>query len=110
MSTFRFKVQLQKGRETLATSKTADGMTRPPTHDEGVLIVEGLRTGGKAALPSKARDAFEKALDDLKEKVPTNRVFGGNGDFAKVEFTYGSEKYRVEMGNHGDTADATWFT
>ena len=109
MGTFRFKVQLQKGSDTLATSKK-DDFTSPPTHDQGVEIVEGLRTKGKTALPKKAHDAFEIALDDLKEKVPYSRVFSGNGDFAKVEFTYGGEKYRVEMGNHGDTADAIWFT
>lgn len=108
MATYRFKAQLQKGFDTLATSN--DEFSSPPTHNQGVAIVEGLRAKGKDALPKKAHDEFEAALDVLKEKVPTNRGFSGNGDFDKVEFKYDNEKYRVEMGIHGETKDTIWFT
>ncbi len=107
MATYRFKAQLQKGFNTLAVSKYE--FSSPPTHNQGVAIVEGLRSEGKAALPKKAHDNFETALNALKGKVPTNRGFSGNGDFDKVEFTYDGEKYRVEMGIHGETKDTIWF-
>jgi hypothetical protein len=111
MSDYGFYAQLQKNRENLATSP--GDFYQPPTYNEAVAVVEGLKSRGKAELPRKAHEDFESAVDKVITWLGNNRgtSYNGNGDLtpARREFNYAGDTYRVDIGIRGETANSKWF-
>jgi hypothetical protein len=110
MATYRFYVQLQKGKKNLATS--GGEFSAPPNNSEAISVVEGIRSKGKSEVPRGARNDFESAVDDLiswiKNIRGTGMSFSGNGDQYRKTFKHDGEEYRLDIGIGGE-GSRKWF-
>lgn len=113
MGEYRFIAQLQRGTDNLATSGQHENFSQPPTHQQAVAIVKGLKSEGKSKLPSKAHKDFELAVDQVITWLGNNRgtSYGRNGDIsaARRTFKYSGEEYRVDIKIGGETVNSKWF-
>lgn len=113
MGDYRFNCALQHDTETVESDN--GNYDKPATAKEAIKVVENVRSLGKNALPKKAHDDFENAINKVIEWLESKEGVGyrpsGNYDIteARETFTYQGTKYRVDIKVGGKTSEGAWF-
>jgi hypothetical protein len=115
MGEYRFNCALQREFETFEGCSDNGNYNEPPTAREATIVVERVRSLGKSALPKKAHDDFDKAVDGVIRWLENKEGVGyrprDNSDIpeARRTFTYQGEEYRVDIKPGGKTSEGAWF-